>query len=110
MDQPRKSRFDELRIPLLSQLIKLLDLFGVLIGKVILFADVLFKIVQLRSGSFPLDNQLIIALAYGMRSAAEFSQVNRRSPCFLPPQAEVIKTILRHCGQWLATRAPPGDN
>ena len=27
-----------------------------------------------------------------------------------PPQADVIEKILRHCGLWHATRAPPGDN
>jgi hypothetical protein len=27
-----------------------------------------------------------------------------------PPQADVIEKILRHCGPWHATRAPPGDN
>jgi hypothetical protein len=26
------------------------------------------------------------------------------------PQADVIEKILRHCGLWHATRAPPGDN
>ncbi len=27
-----------------------------------------------------------------------------------PPQADVIEKILRHCGLWHATQAPPGDN
>ena len=27
-----------------------------------------------------------------------------------PPQGEVIETILRHCGRWHASRAPPGED
>ena len=27
-----------------------------------------------------------------------------------PPQDEVIETILRHCGLWHASRAPPGED